>query len=137
MTVYLSTFFSCIRRIQKRKQPDRRFYSILLGIDDQKSFQCKQPSKQTLYFKKCRKMFFLDIGYSRGKWSKDQAYIIKLALAGGQFLFQCYLSLLCLGMLMFKSDRYDSILQFFFIIDFSPKKRAASTSWFNLSWRSG
>ena len=39
---------------------------------------------------------------------------------------------------MFKSDRYDSILQFFLLLLISlPKKRAASTSWFDLSWRSG
>ena len=37
---------------------------------------------------------------------------------------------------MFESYRYELILPFF-IIDFSPKKLDASTSWFDLSWRSG
>ena len=38
---------------------------------------------------------------------------------------------------MLKSDRFDSILPFFFIKYFSPKKGDTSTSWFDLSWRSG
>ena len=45
-------------------------------------------------------------------------------------------SLARLGMLMIKNGRCDSILQFFLLLMSLPK-RAASTSWFDLSWRSG
>ena len=38
---------------------------------------------------------------------------------------------------MFKSDRYDSILPFFFYQRFLSQKGDTSTSWFDLSWRSG
>ena len=42
--------------------------------------------------------------------------LLNLVQLGGKFLFQCNLSFARLGMLMFKSDRYDSILQFFFLL---------------------
>ena len=46
---YGHRMFPCIRRIQKRKQPDRGFYSIFLRIDNKKSVHCKQSSKKDIF----------------------------------------------------------------------------------------
>ena len=47
---------------------------------------------------------------------KIRHILLNLVKLGGKFLFQCNLSFARLGMLMFKSDRYDSILQFFLLL---------------------
>ena len=49
MVIYGHRMFPCIRRIQKRKQPDRGFYSIFLRIDNKKSVHCKQSSKKDIF----------------------------------------------------------------------------------------
>ena len=72
--IYGHRIFPCIRRIQKRKQPDLGFYSIFLRIDDKNLFIANNRQKKTLYFKKrvekCLFWIFYK-GFSREKWCMD------------------------------------------------------------------
>ena len=139
-SIYGHIIFKCIRRIQNRKQPYRRFCSISLLIDNKKkSVHCKQSSKKRPYIlKKCRKMSFLDIlqRLQQGKMVHGLGIYCKIQCSQAVNSYFSATSLARLGLLMFKSDRCDSILQLFLLLMSLPEKRAASTSWFDLSQRS-